>query len=145
MSTQSKSRLSGMITKVVVAVALVAGALVILSGLLMNVNNKITVKAQPLLVIGGQSPSSLSVFGVIAPQKTSASLASNHVSGPPYALALELALPRAISSLPAHSQVRGMPRSLALELGIHGVVSAPKATSQVNGPPQALAQELALP
>jgi hypothetical protein len=65
MNTQSKSPLSGVFAKIVLAVVLVAGALVILSGLLLNVDKDITVQSRAIGVTTRQTFASLPEYGYI--------------------------------------------------------------------------------
>ncbi len=65
MNEKSKSPFSSIIVKVVAAVALVAVALVILSGLVLNVDDDIKVIGKPIGVTGPQSFASLPEYGYI--------------------------------------------------------------------------------
>lgn len=65
MNAQSKSPLSGVFAKIVLAVVLVIGALVILSGVLLNIDKKITVFGVPKLPVVKQTFASLPEYEYI--------------------------------------------------------------------------------
>ena len=145
MNVQNKSQVSGVLKKIVLAVALVVGGLVILSGVLMNRVKNITVQARTGGVIARQESSSLPVSGLLQPQFSSALPALSQTKGLFDALTHELAQPRVVSAPSALSQANVPSDPLALEHAIPQFSNALPALSQTKGLYDAMALEFALP